>query len=323
VNRFLLFLLPLFFSVDSFAAWFEEVRSIMGTEVRVELWSNNEVDARNCIEKVFADMRRIEQGMSPYIETSELYRLNQQAYNKELVVSEELFELLKLSVTFSEKTQGAFDITFASVGYLYDYKAGVQPDLKQIDALLPAIDYEALVLNEENRGVRFLKRNTKIDLGGIAKGYAVDSGINVLTACGVQSALIAAGGDTRIIGDRQGYPWVVGIKSPRSPDEISIKIPLQDVAISTSGDYERFFITQGERIHHIIDPATGRSSSSVQSVSILSDRAVISDAWSTAVFVSGVRKGLELINQAVGVDAIIIDAKGKLHYSDDLLMPVK
>jgi thiamine biosynthesis lipoprotein len=157
----------------------------------------------------------------------------------------------------------------------------------------------------------------RIDLGGIAKGYAVDRSIALLRDAGTENALVSAGGDTRVIGKRWKHPWQVGIRDPRKQG-IMTMIPLEDAAISTSGDYERYFEQDGVRYHHILNPGTGDSAREVQSTSIIGQSATDTDALSTSVFVLGVAKGLDLINRTADTEAIIIDNKGLLHYSDGL-----
>lgn len=167
--------------------------------------------------------------------------------------------------------------------------------------------------------VHFLMAGMRVDLGGIAKGYAVDRGVGILQAAGIQHARVSAGGDMRLLGDRRGKPWVLGVKDPRSDggekSESAVILPLADTAISTSGDYERFFMEGEERVHHIISPKTGRSASALQSVTILGPDATATDGLSTAVFVMGLEKGLALIDRLPGVDAILIDQNHRLHYS--------
>jgi thiamine biosynthesis lipoprotein len=164
----------------------------------------------------------------------------------------------------------------------------------------------------------FNAANVRIDLGGIAKGYAVDNGIQILKEQGVTNALVTAGGDTRLLGDRRGRDWVVGIRDPRDKAKQAVLLPLSNTAMSTSGDYERYFEDNGKRYHHILSPKTGKSATGVQSVSIISNSSTANDALSTAVFVLGVNAGLDLINQLEGVDAIIMDEHRKLHYSHAL-----
>ena len=164
-------------------------------------------------------------------------------------------------------------------------------------------------------------KTPKIDLGGIAKGYAVDNGIKILQTCGIQNALVSAGGDSRILGDKKGRPWVMGVRHPRDKNKVVVSIPLSDSAISTSGDYERYFIEGDKRYHHIIKPSTGQSADLTWSASVLANNAVTSDALSTTLFVLGTEKALELINTLDDIEAIVIDTKGKMFYSSGLMPP--
>lgn len=301
------------------AEWVRDAEDIMGTRVTLEFWSEDANSAGTIVKAVMDMMRGVDDQLSPYIETSELYRVNAEAFEHPVKVSGNFFRLLQKSRYYSELSEGAFDITFASVGRFYDYRKGIAPDDAEIQKRLPAIDYHHVVLDDASQTVRFSHPGVKIDLGGIAKGYAVDRAIDILKQFGVQSAIVAAGGDTRMLGDRRGQPWIIGIQHPRKKSEFAVRIPLADSAISTSGDYERFFLDGEVRIHHIINPQSGKSADEVESVSILAPLAVDSDALSTTVFVLGVKPGLALINRLEGVDAIIIDGGTRLHYSEGLL----
>jgi thiamine biosynthesis lipoprotein len=156
-------------------------------------------------------------------------------------ISAELFDLLNTALDYSRVTDGAFDITYASVGYLYNFRKHIHPNEKEIEAALPGVNYRHVVLDPKEHTVRFTQPGVRIDLGGIGKGHSVDRGIALLQGRGIAHALVTAGGDSRIIGDRFGKPWVVGIRHPDRKDEVIARIPLEDAAISTSGDYERYF----------------------------------------------------------------------------------
>ncbi len=326
-SRLLPILFSLLFSFGADAGWYTDTRPIMGTDVHVEFWyqpqSASDRKAEELIDAVMAEMQRIESVMSPYIESSELYRINKLAASKSVPLSDEMFFIISKAQYFSKISDGAFDISFASVGRFYTYRDKLKPSDAEINALLPAIDYRHIELDPEKQQISFAHPHLKIDLGGIAKGYAVDRGIEILHSAAVQSAIVSAGGDSRILGNRRGQAWTIGIRHPRQADDYAVKIPLEDTAISTSGDYERFFITeQGQRVHHIINPRSGKSEGQLQSVSVLAEHAVDSDALSTTLFVLGVKNALALANQLPGIDTIIIDQAGDLHYSDGLLMPV-
>ncbi|WP_144393429.1 FAD:protein FMN transferase [Pleionea sediminis] len=314
----ILFGLLLLFSPVTWAQWHKHTFEVMGTEAKVELWEPDEVKGKELVNAVVDEMERINQLMSPYIETSELYKINDSAADKSVTISRELFQLLQKSIDFSLKTQGAFDITFASVGYQYDYRNSVAPSDDFIKQSTPLINFKSIQLDARTSSVKFSVEGTRIDLGGIAKGHAVDSCIEILKKAGIKNAFVKAGGDSRLIGDKRGRLWTIGIQHPRKEDAVLTQVPLENVAISTSGDYERFFIRDGERIHHIIDPKTGRSSRESISVSIIAENSTTADALSTSVFIMGFEKGLAMINELKDVSAIIIDNQGKFHYSDDL-----
>ena len=303
--------------------WHRHEGSAMGTLIRVEFWLEDQAKAARLIEGVMAEMNRIDRLMSPYIEASELAQLNARAHQEPVRVSEELYRLVRLSLQHGEWSGGAFDITFASVGFRYDYRNGVMPDANTLKQATQLIDFYSVELVENTREIRFRKPGVKIDLGGIAKGHAVDNAIRYLYREGIRHGIVSAGGDSRIIGDRLGRPWILGVKNPRGEDHV-VTLPLEDVAISTSGDYERYFIDQqGVRHHHILNPKSGKSASSVSSVTILGPDATMTDALSTTVFVMGVKQGLDYVNRLPDVSAIIIDSDGRLHYSNDLVRPTK
>ena len=300
------------------AAWHRDTQPIMGTRVHAELWHENPAEAQRLLEAVMAEMRRIDETYSPYRESSALSALNREAPNGWVDVSAEMFELLSASRRMSELTGGAFDVTYASVGRYYDYRKGKRPDDEQIRRAVAAIDYRHVELDPSGPRVRYTRPEVYVDLGGIAKGHAVDRCIALLRRAGVTQASVAAGGDSFILGDRRGQPWTVGIRNPRNEDAMTAVLPLMDTAVSTSGDYERFFEEDGVRYHHILDPATGRSARGAWSVTILGPETTFTDALSTSVFVLGPDEGLELIDRLDGIDAIIVDAEGRLRYSADL-----
>ena len=318
--RFFLFLL-LLVSLPVNAEWFKTQRAIMGTEIITDIWHEDEARAKQCSEQVFNEMHRIDALMSPYLPASELSRINREAATKAVVISDELFALIKTALEFSELSDGAFDITFASAGFLYDYRRHQRPSQQQIDNVLPTINFRHVVLNDADKSIRFAREGVKIDLGGIAKGYAVDNGIDILKRCGIKNGMVSAGGDSRILGDRNGWPWMLGVRHPRQKDQVVVKLPLSNVAVSTSGDYERFFIEDGVRYHHIIKPSTGQSVTDTWSATVIGDRAVMTDALSTTLFVLDVKQALALVDKLKNVDAIIIDARGVMHYSSGLMPP--
>lgn len=327
--RILLLILFLFFSNQSSALnpkWHGDEQSIMGTRISVQLWMEDDKKAEAAIAAVMDEMRRIDNEYSPWIETSQLYKLNQSVakatQKNPIKISDELSFIMDKSFYYSKISKGAFDITFASLARYYDYRAKLKPSEAQREALLSAINYQHIHLDSKTHLVWFDHDKVYIDLGGIAKGYACDRAIEILKKFGVKSASVTAGGDTRLLGNKSGKPWMIGIKNPRAEDSVAITLPLEDTAVSTSGDYERYFIdSNGERVHHIINPKTGKSTKGITSVTILGPNGIDTDALSTTVFVMGAEKGLAMINKLPGFDAIIITEQGKVLYSNGLMAP--
>ena len=304
------------------AEWLERtVDGTMGTRIHVELWSEDRAAGEAAIDAVMAEMDRIDRSMSTYKPTSEVSRVNVSAARAPVRISRELFDLLTTAVEYSRITDGAFDITYASVGFMYDFHRHLKPTEAQIEAALPAVNYRNLELDPRRRTVHFSRPGVRIDLGGIAKGYAVDRGIAILQRRGIRHALVSAGGDSRIIGDRFGKPWIVGIRNPDHKDQVIARIPLVDTAISTSGDYERYFDENGVRYHHIIDPATGHPASKVRSATVLAPTATRTDGLSKTAFVLGPDKALEIYNRLDDVDAILVAPDGRVLYTRGLEAP--
>ncbi|HVY23556.1 MAG TPA: FAD:protein FMN transferase [Steroidobacteraceae bacterium] len=304
------------------AEWYKRVDDgIMGTRIVVELWDDNEVHANAAIDAVMAEMRHIDDTMSVYKPTSEVSMVNAEAAKHPVKISRELFDLLQQAVEFSRITDGAFDITYASVGYMYDFRKHIKPTGQQIKKALPEINYRHLLFDKKNRTIKFSMPGVRIDLGGIAKGYSVDRGIAILQARGITHAWVMAGGDSRIIGDRFGKPWIVGIRHPDDPNRVIAKIPLVNTALSTSGDYERYFDENGVRYHHIIDPKTGDSARKVRSATIIAPTATQTDGLSKTAFVLGPEAAMEIYNRIPGVDAILVAPDGRVLYSKGLEEP--
>jgi thiamine biosynthesis lipoprotein len=316
--RFILFCLLACAALPAPAEWYSREEAIMGTAVRVELWHDKATAARAAMSAVMDEMHRIDASMSPYKPDSELSRINREAAQKPVPISQEMYDLIARSIEFSKLSGGAFDITFSSVGYLYDYREHVKPTAAQIAKALPGINYRHLQLDPKARTIHYARPGVRIDLGGIAKGYAVDNCIAILKGRGIANAIVTAGGDSRLLGDRRGRPWNIGIRDPRRRGEVAAVLPLADVAISTSGDYERFFEEDGVRYHHIINPRTGKSATGVRSVTIIGPDGITTEGLTKSVFVKGPKEGMRLIESLKGVDAIIIDDAGRMRYSPGL-----
>jgi len=294
---------------------------MMGTEVSVHLWHENAEEGMSIVEEVFTEVTRIEGLMSTYIEGSEISEINRSAADGPVAAGDELINLILRSLDISVLTHGAFDITYESIGQYYDFRERRRPDAATIQEGLERIDYRLVEVDRLEGTVRFLEPGVRINLGGIAKGYAVERAVNLLRSRGIDHAIVTAGGDSRLLGDRRGQPFMVGIRDPRNEGEVALTMPLEDEAISTSGDYERYFEEDGTRYHHIIEPTTGEPAGGVRSATIVGPDAVLTDALSTSVFVLGVDGGLRLIATLPDYEGIVIDAEGRLFYSDGLQPP--
>ncbi|QKX16888.1 FAD:protein FMN transferase [Microbulbifer sp. YPW1] len=310
--------------------WHYDKQAIMGTEVHLQFWHENGTTAETITNAVMEEFRRIDAALSPYKENSELSRVNRQAGQGPVDISQELASILDKSLWYSKKTQGAFDITYATLGSLYDFRKGEKADQETTQELLPSVNYRHISLDHDNHKLAFLDKRTKIDLGGIAKGYAVDRAVAILQQYGVQNASVSAGGDARLLGDKRGKPWLIGIRHPRDRSKNAAVIPLENTAISTSGDYERFFIDSDDhRVHHIFNPATGKpaetdssgnasDSNKLISVSVIGPQGFDTDPLSTSVFVLGKQKGMALVEGLPQFEAIVIDANHRMFFTSGL-----
>ncbi len=302
--------------------WYRLEEPLMGTEVSVELWHEDRAHAAAAAAAVIAEYHRINVLMSTYREDSEISRLNREAGSAPSVVGAELFDLVARSLDLARLSKGCFDITFDGIGQLYDLRAGIAPSSQDVRERLPLVDWRAVELDAGRRAIRFRRPGMRINLGGIAKGYAVERGAAILRERGIRHAMLNAGGDSRVIGDRRGEPWIIGIRDPRTQDGVIARLPLVDEAISTAGDYERYFDRpDGERVHHILDPATGLPSKGMRSVTVIGPDATLTDGLDTAMFVMGVREGMAMLSRLPGYEAVMVDGDGRLWYSPGLQDP--
>ena len=316
--RLFLLLAALFASFPVEAEWFVESQNKMGTHVEVQLWHEDPETARRLIADAMAEFDRIENAMSTYRSDSEITYINEAAATKSVRVGEELFDLIDRALQLSEKSAGAFDITFDSVGQFYNYRSNDRPSEAEIDNWITRVDYRHVLMDHDNMQIRFAEPGVRINLGGIAKGYAVEAVVALLRKQGIRYAMAAAGGDTRLLGSRGDNPWIVGIRDPDSEDGFVTRLALEDEAISTSGDYERFFIEDGVRYHHILNPDTGKSAGAVRSASVIGPDATITDGLSTSVFVLGPVEGLALIESMPEYEAVIVDTRHRVIFSTGL-----
>jgi thiamine biosynthesis lipoprotein len=285
----------------------------MGTVIEITLLGEDEEAAQKAALQAFQEIKRIEQLMSPWIETSEVSRLSRSAGKEWIKVSPETLEVIQKSQKISKLSEGAFDITIAPLTGLWRKarERGIPPAPEEVKKILDLVNYKNL-LTQPERKVFLKKERMVIDPGGIAKGYAVDRAFEILTSLGYKNLIVNAGGDLRAGGLKNHQPWSIGIQNPRSSEKIMATISMSDSAIATSGDYEKFFVFQGKRYHHILDPKTGYPADECQSVTILAKSAMTADGLATAVFVLGPEKGYALCQRLEGVECLIMDRQGRM-----------
>jgi thiamine biosynthesis lipoprotein len=301
----------------------ERARPAMGSELRLTAWTTDETAAVSAFAAVFEEFDRLEDLMSVWRDGSDIQRLDAAAGDHPVPISPEVREVLRIARQVSEWTGGRFDVTFAALSGLwkFDYqdKDNTIPDRAEVLKRLPLIDYRDLIV-DERAGTAFLKRKgMRVNLGGIGKGYATDRAAAILRAHGLRDFMIQAGGDLYAAGRRGDRPWRVGIRDPRGPADRSFAaLDLSDSTFSTSGDYERFFIKDGRRYHHILDLSVGEPARGCRSVTLVTGRAVIADALAKGVFVLGPEAGMALIEQLPDVEGVIVGADNSVLVSSGL-----
>ncbi len=247
--------------------------------------------------------------------------IQRQAGLRPVVVPRELFRLIQRALKVSELTDGAFDITFATVGQLWDFKAENPrvPEAAQIEAALSDTGYRNVALDEDAGTVFLKQRGTRLGFGAIGKGYAANRAVQALKDGGVSGGVVNAGGDLLVFGRQEdGSRWPVSIADPRDRQSTFARLEVEDQAVVTSGDYERFLVIDGTRYSHILDPRTGYPVGEVRSATVICPDAELADALATAVSVLGVKKGLELVDRLRGVEVLLVDDRGRLHSSKSL-----
>ena len=294
----------------------------MGSELHVMIWTADQAGATLASDGVFREFDRLDALMTVWRDDSEIARLNRAAGEHAVPIGPEVREVLRVARQVSEWTGGKFDVTFGALSGLWKFdhdQDNVIPDRAEVLKRLAFIDYRALVV-DEGSGTAFLKKKgMRAHLGGIGKGYAVDRGVAILRQRGFHDFMVQAGGDMFVAGRRGDRPWRVGIRDPRGPaDKSFAALDLTEGTFSTSGDYERFFMKDGRRYHHILDPDLGEPATSCRSVTIVAGNATLTDALTTGVFVLGPTPGMALIERLPHVEGVIVTSANEILISSGL-----
>jgi thiamine biosynthesis lipoprotein len=287
--------------------------------IEITLIGGDEESASKAALQAFQEIKKIETLMSPWIDSSDVTRINRPAGKEWVKVSPETMEVIKKAQEISGLSEGGFDITVGPLTEIWREarKKKIPPSVEEVKEKLDLVNFKNIDM--DRKGKVFLKKSgMAIDLGGIAKGYAVDRAFELLRSLGYKNLIVNAGGDLRVGGLKIDQPWSIGIQHPRESQKILARISVSNTALATSGDYEKFFIYQGKRYHHIFNPKDGFPTDGCQSVTILCKGGMIADALATAVFVLGPEKGYALCQKLEGVDCLIVDQEGKIIISPGL-----
>jgi len=291
----------------------KETGTLMDTFCEISCYTADKDKAASAISEAFKEMERIEKVFSKFDENSEVSKINKLAGLDKLGVSKEVFGLTEKAVYYSRISEGAFDITVAPLMEMWGFirRRGSIPDKEAIEKALKGVGYKNIELYPKVGFVKFLNKDTEVDFGGIAKGYAVDRAKDLLVSRGIKDGLINLGGNIFALGRPPGKKnWKIGVQDPRNKGKLLHSFELTNKAISTSGNYERFFEIEGKRYSHIINPVTGVPCQGIISVTVVADSAEEADALSTAIFVMGEEKGLILAKSIKGVRLLMLKEDG-------------
>lgn len=293
----------------------------MGCDFNITVVASNKIESKKHIDVAIDEIRRIERLISSWDKNSQTTLINKNAGVSPVKVDKELIELIERSIAISKFTDGAFDISFASMDRIWKFDGSVvvMPSEKKILASVINVGYKNIILNKVNSTIFLKNKGMKIGFGGIGKGYAADKAKELLMSKGVLGGIINASGDLTTWGKQsKGDSWQVGIKNPLNKNKVFALFPVENRAVVTSGNYEKYIMINGKRYTHIINPKTGLPSQGVMSVSVFAPKAELADALATSIFVMGKEKGLHFVNQIATVDCIIVTDNGKIHYSNNI-----
>ena len=300
----------------------ERSRLAMGSQLRVLVWSTSDATAAVAIDQVFREFDRLESLLSVWKPGSDVVRINDAAGREPVAVSRDTIAVLEAAAQASDWTGGKFDITFGALADIWKFdhdQDDTVPDRQAIAARLPFVDYRQVQVDRAAGTALVRQAGTRIHLGGIGKGYAVDRAAAILRERGFADFLIQSGGDLYVAGTNGGTPWKLGIGDPRGPaGQTFATVEIGEGTLSTSGDYERFFIKDGIRYHHLIDPDSGTPAAGARSVTIVTDSAMLADVLSTGVFILGPADGMALVERLPKVEAVIVTAANQVLVSSGL-----
>lgn len=323
MNKVIVLSIALLFGLSQVNAQdvYKQSLRLMGCDFEVTVVAKNKEEASNYIDMAVAEMARIEALISSWDPNSQTSLINKNAGIQAVQVDAELFELIERSLGLSKMTDGAFDISYASMDRIWKFDGSMNelPSKEAIKASVAKVGYEQIALNKAERTVFLKQKGMRIGFGAIGKGYAADKAKRLLMEKGVSAGIINASGDMNTWGKQvDGSDWKVAITNPMNKEQAYGLLPLKGGAVVTSGNYEKFIRFNGQRYAHIIDPRTGWPTQGILSVTVFAPSAELADALATSVFVMGIEVGLNRINQLPKIECIIVDEEGNIFKSNNI-----
>ena len=300
---------------------FYKTTKLMGSRFDLTVVAKDSTEGKKYIDTAIAEITRIEKLISSWDANSQTSKINQNAGIKAVKVDKELFDLIARSITISTLTDGAFDISYASMDKVWQFDGSMtqMPTEQEIQKSVEKVGFQKIILDPKNHTVFLTQKGMKIGFGAIGKGYAADKTKKLLMEMGVSAGIINASGDMNTWGKQpDGKDWTVALTNPMNKNKAFALLPLKQGAVVTSGDYEKYVIFNDVRYAHIINPKTGYPSQGIISVTVFAPSAELADALATSIFVMGIEVGLDRINQIPNVECIIIDTEGHIHQSENI-----
>ncbi|HQV59266.1 MAG TPA: FAD:protein FMN transferase [Chitinophagaceae bacterium] len=302
----------------------KKVLKLMGNRFEITVVSENENEALARIDEAIVEIRRIEKLLTTFDENSQTNLINRYAGVKPVKVDREMVDIIQRSKKISDITQGAFDITYGSVDkklWNFDKNMTSLPDADLARKMVRLINYKNVIVEEKKSTVFLKEKGMRIGFGGIGKGYAAERAKFILQQRGMKSGIVNAAGDLTVWGYQpNGKEWTIGIADPDAARHPFSYLSITDMAVATSGNYEKYVMIGGKKYSHTIDPKTGLPVNGIKSVTIISPNAEIADAMATPVMIMGIKVGLDMINQIKGVSCIIIDDSNKIYTSKNITL---
>jgi thiamine biosynthesis lipoprotein len=321
VKKFFSIVLLIFSFITYSQVTYKKSASLLGSPFDITVVAKDSIQGNEFTSEAIFEVKRIENLISDWIPNSQISKVNQNAGIKAIKVDLEVYNLVERALKISKLTNGAFDISYASMDKIWKFDGSMtkMPTKEEIKKSVSKVGYQNVILNAKDTTIFLKKSGMKLGLGGIGQGYIADKLKGLLELKGCEAGIVNVSGDISTWGKQiNGKPWTVAIVNPMNKNKIFATFPLVDTAVETSGSYEKFVTFDGKRYSHIIDPRTGYPASGIVSISVFAKQTEVADAFATGIFVMGVEVGLDFVNQIKGVECIIVDDKGAIHTSNNI-----